>query len=466
MQQLQRQTSQSPLIQELSQLLAPWDRRHEYRRRMDAAWKPIAEKYGNMADRCVLCGESPRWRCHVRPQEEGFCPDGNLVPLCERGAISNVVAQALKVWWEREPKDRTTPEWSAWNNISFGSLLKELALDAKVGCHKLLDDGFISVQAMASAVPGRLHKEVREKALVVSMSKLDSNFGAATVRHIRLKQLQKRACSFEEGSDAWCLEYCELISTARRLSSPRMMGRALRTAQQVLRHVETNKAITGTTRCRFYYEYALTFMQRHPDPDFYLAIARLRESVKEAVSDPRSAAMSELELIHAEMLAARPRSQGPLPDWEARQDAALQALSNDADKRWTMNQRLHRCQIRLKQGLNWQDTLREVTSIRDARHELTLANGWTRFQAVHLASLEGMAYAQGGEIEKALNALARATIVMSFGCRGKRAEGYRDIAMCAAWALGQRRGEGRRCSQATSLADRMIDGRSGVWWIA
>lgn len=463
MERLQKQTSQSPLIQELGRLLGPWDLRHRYRNRMNAAWKPIAKQYGEMAARCVLCGESPRWRCHVRPQEEGFCPDDNLVPLCERGAISKVISKALAVWWERELKDRTTPEWKEWNLITFRSLLRELSINAEVGCHKLLDDGFISVQTMTSVVLGRLHREVRERALDVSMSRLNSNFGAATIRHLRLRQLRKRAGSFEKGSEPWCLEYCEFISTARRLSSPRMMTYALRAVQEVLPHIETNNAITCTTRSRFYYEYALTEMQRHPDPNIHHAIDLLHKSVA-ATDDPRSAAMSELELIHAEMLAAKPGSL-ILLDLEARQKAALRVVSKDADKRWTVNQRLHRCQVLLKRGLDWQDILAEVTRIRDARHKLTLANGWTRFQAVHLASLEGMAYAQGGESEKALVALARATIVMSFGCRGKRPEGYKDIAMCAAFVLGQGPGEECRCSQVKDIADRMLDGRSGVWCI-
>lgn len=460
----QKQTSQSPLIQEVGKLLIPWDRRHHYRRGMDAAWKPIARNYGEMADRCVLCGKSPSWRCHVRPQEEGFCPDDNLVPLCERGSISKVIGKALTVWWRREPKDRTTPQWKKWNLIAFGSLLKELSIEEEVGCHKLLDDGFISVRTMTSVVPGRLHEEIRERALAVPMSKLDSNFGAATVRHFRLQQLKRRASSFNKGSEAWCREYCEFISTARRLSSPHRMTGALQAVQEVLPYVESNKAITDTTRSRFYYEYALTEMQRHPDPNIHYAIELLCKSIT-ATDNPRQAATSELERIHAEMLVAQ--SASPiLSDLEHRQDAALRAVSKDADKRWTVNQRLHRCQIRLKRGMNWQDTLTEVTSIRDARHELTLANGWTRFQAVHLACLEGMAYAQGRESEKALVALARATIVMSFGCRGKRPEGYKDIAMCAASVLDQRLGEESRRDEIRDLADRMIDGRSGVWCIA
>ena len=460
----QQQIGQSPLIRELGKLLAPWDLRHHYRGRMNAAWKPIAKQYGEMADRCVLCGKLPRWRCHIWPQEEGFCPDDNLVPLCERGAISKVICKALSEWWKREPEDRTTLKWKAWNLITFGNLLRELSIDAEVGCHKLLDDGFISVQTMTSIIPGRLHEEVRERALDVPMSKLDSNFGAATIRHIRLRQLQNRTSSFEKGSDAWCLEYCEIISTARRLSSPRIMTRALQAVQEVLPHVETNKAITGKTRSRFYYEYALTEMQRHPDPNIHHAIDLLRESIA-ATDDPRSAAMSELELIHAEMLAAQPESD-IFPDLERRQRAALLPVSNDDDKRWPLNQQLHRCQVRLKRGLNWQDTLNELRSIRDARHKLTLANGWTRFQAVHLACLEGMAYAQGGESDQALFALARAAIIMSIGCRGKRPEGYKDIAMCAASILGQRPVEARRYYKVKSIADRMIDGRSGVWCIA
>lgn len=454
------QTSQSPDIRELARLLEPWDMRSRNRRRMDVAWRKVAARFGEKAANCIVCGGAPIWRCHVRPQEDGFGPEENLVPLCERGPISPAIGSVLEAWWAREPNQKSGTAWKEWNRMSFAQLVREK--EARISCHKLLDDGFISVQAIASCSTGNLHPEIRIKALDVPMTKLDSNFGATTLRHRRLQKLKVYASSLSVGSDEWCKAHCELISTARRLSSPRAMRAALE-AVSVVESAVDSAAITPRTRSWFYYEKGLTWMQRHPDPDIRQAIACLQRSIGVAGDATKSSAMSELELIHAEMLAAVSTSRSNFPDWEVRQDRALQVLSDEPDKRWTVNQRLHRAQIRLKK---WQDphgVLEELASIRDARYQMTLANGWTRFQAVHLASAEGLAYAQAEQYEEAMVALARATIVMSSGCRGKRPEGYRDIASCAAWVLKRMRGQKERARQVAALAARMVDGRSGVW---
>lgn len=455
-----KQTSQVPPILELAKLLQPWDRRVLHRNHMKPAWKEVVEKIGDRATVCMICGRDRVIKGHVLPQSDGFLPWKNLVPLCERRQISPYITKALEKWWSAEPGTKNLDDWKLWNQLTFGQLLGGDEHD--IGCHKLYDEGLISVHKMSNCEPTRSNPDLRHSALEVPMCKLDSTFSAGTSRHVRLKHLKKYASSFTEGSNEWCEAHCEYISTSRRLASKVVMNRALRVISKVNSHI-TNRSISPKVRSRFYYEEALTWMQRHPDPDKQKAIECLEKSIEAAEDEAKSSAMSTLELIRAEMIRSVSVTNAQRLKWEKRQREVLSVIEKEPNKRWDVNHRLHRVKIRIKAHYKPDVVLEEIESIRQARCHLTLVNGWTQFQGIHLLSLRGMVHAQLDHYEDALFDITSAIMTMKHGCIGKRVEGYKDIALCAAWALTHMKGQSHRAKKVAVIANKMVDGRSGIW---
>lgn len=97
---------------------------------------------------------------------------------------------------------------------------------------------------------------------------------------------------------------------------------------------------------------------------------------------------------------------------------------------------------------------------RTLRDDLTVATGWTQFQAVHLNTIEGAVLALEKDYENALRLLSRALIPMK--ARGKRPEGYLDVARCAAWVL-TKAGQKADARSLRAAIWNLHDGRSGFW---
>ncbi len=74
-----------------------------------------------------------------------------------------------------------------------------------------------------------------------------------------------------------------------------------------------------------------------------------------------------------------------------------------------------------------------------------------------------MAQALLHNYHEALYDITSAINTMKGGCRGKRSEGYKDLALCAVWVLSHVPGEASRANKVFAFAQSMIDGRSGTW---
>ena len=126
---------------------------------------------------------------------------------------------------------------------------------------------------------------------------------------------------------------------------------------------------------------------------------------------------------------------------------------------------MHMAQLQIK-AQRLEDAKESIRRARRLRANLTANNGWTLFQAVHLNIIEGARYALEHDYDNALRLLARALIPMK-QARGKRPEGYLDVARCAAWVL---RKQAERDAAAAAKIGKVIenihDGRSGFWPIS
>ena len=95
------------------------------------------------------------------------------------------------------------------------------------------------------------------------------------------------------------------------------------------------------------------------------------------------------------------------------------------------------------------------------RAQRDLRNGRRQIQGIHWLTIDAIAAAHHAKPEEALRLSVRALALMR-AARGKRPEGYKDLAWCATWALG-RIGDKGRAATARRIATEMVDGRSGFW---
>lgn len=181
--------------------------------------------------------------------------------------------------------------------------------------------------------------------------------------------------------------------------------------------------------------------------------------------------MSHLELVHAEFLASTLGEVVKRKDkWSRRQDNALAAVDADASLpphhkgRWRMNYLMHRAKLLAKAALCGAATPEELSGALEAawtfRNTCTIVDGWTRFQGVHLVTLEGIVLHVRHDHEKALRCVARGLRPMTKG-RGKRPEGMKDAAYCMARCFDSLALTGKR-DKAKEEGDAVFDQRSGV----
>ncbi len=422
--------------------------------------------------RCALCGHNvplaPRIAAaHIFPLEEGGqTEESNLIPLCEGALhISTAISKTLD-WLSKQVIPKA---------VSFGQgLTVALGKDPEViGCHKLLDYGLISRTAIRDVKNTRPKRrgyvEIRHAALNIPLDRLDTEFSPGTSRSRRITRLKRRVLQAFPSADERIVETCKLISAARRLVSPRYLSLAqkhCRHLQEFLRQHWSN--ISPANLSRFYYEHALLSMVQQPKPDLRQTIRSLEKSFRYArVGGEQSGwARSRLEWVHAQTFASSKITARQYARLMKAQEECIQILApkrggGDPDKiRWMMNSLMHRAQLQVKAG-RINDARDSVQRARELRDHLNVATGWTQFQAVHLNAIEGAILAWTGEYERALRLLSRALIPMR-ATRGKRPEGYKDIAQSAAWVLKQM-GRKEEARKVDYIARRMVDGRSGFW---
>ncbi len=454
--------------------LAAFLERHDHLDRERRRTARVAERcFGPRPSwKCALCGrakpEVPRiGRAHIVALEEGGSTDqANLIPLCEGTVwVSTALARALD-WYSQQ----TAP-----SKLSFVAALGRCSsiTEADMGCHKLFDSGLISRSTIREVHANRprwgAYRHIRDEALNVPLADLASEFNPTSARARGVQRLSRQRLDSHEISEDWCRTTCRLISAARRLADDVFLSLARNLLAELDRvHRSRPPSISTGTWSLFFYEKAMVLMVKQPRPDLAGAILALGRSCKLArqAKDDRGYAMSRLEWVHANTFASRTMTAQRYRGLVREQDEARRLLGYKGEpqtadeKRWAMNYLMHRAQLQIK-ARRTADARQSVAQARNLREQLTVATGWAQFQAVHLNTIEGAILALDGDYTNALRLLARALIPMK-SARGKRPEGYLDVARCAAWVLIQARmlREGVRLRAAVR---NLHDGRSGFW---
>ncbi len=422
--------------------------------------------------KCALCGRGkpqvPRiGTAHIVPLEEGGSTDqDNLIPLCE-GTVWVSTALALALDWHSQ---QTTPA-----NLSFVDALGRSSrfTEDDLGCHKLFDSGLISRSTIREVRATRSgwgqYRRAREAALNLPLADLASEFNPTSARARGVERLSRQRLESETVPETWCRATCKLISAARRLADDAFLSLARNLVSQLVRLYRSRPpGISKSAWSLFFYENALVLMVQQPRPDLAGAILALKRSFTLATEaeDDRGYAMSRLEWVHANTFASNTMSARAYRGLAREQEDARRRLGYKGDpqtadeKRWVMNYLMHRAQLQIK-ARRTADARESLAQARNLREQLTVATGWTQFQAVHLNTIEGAILAFEEDYTNALRLLARALIPMK-SARGKRPEGYLDVARCAAWVLikaGNQKG-GRDLRNAVR---NLHDGRSGFW---
>jgi hypothetical protein len=415
---------------------------------------------------CALCGRAKPevpdiGRAHIVALEEGGkTRDDNLIPLCEgERRVSTALGIALDWYSEHQAND----------SISLAAGLARVGIsEAQLGCHKLFDAGLISTANIRDvrSHTGRWghYNNLRDQVFAGPISSLATEFNPTSARARGVRGLRHRLSQLETGSEEWFLSACKLISAARRLANPEFLSLALRYTTELDRFA-TGRAssVSLAGLALFFYEKALVFMVQQPEPDLTAAIRALQRSCDCArtAKDNRSFALSRLEWVHAKTFAAGPMTASAFQALTDEQERAIALLGKTAgEPRWMFNHLIHKAQLQVKAN-RVSMTRDTVARARALRETLTVSTGWAQFQAVHINSIEGAILALEGEYADALRLLARALIPMK-ASRGKRPEGYLDVARCAAWVL-KRKGQGEEARELEELAKHLRDGRSGFW---
>lgn len=463
------------LISELTELLLEWDWLETERCKTGHVAKTA---FRGRADwKCALCGarkNQPRdvIAAHILPlAEAGKTEKKNLIPLCHGGSISVAVGHALK-------KFSSTPsqmEAMKSKATSLGSALNAAESNAEqtIGCHQLLDSGLISrreIRQVRDALQNwGQHAGRRRQCFKTPLSQLDVEFNPGVGRNSLYSTAKNRLESACIQDKKWVANVGILMTLARRSFNRRIFPVAERYGgilEAFLERTESQNA--DIRRDKAYYELALLVMIQLPQPNLTKAIQLLQQSCDEAkrLGDLKSWSMSRLEWVHARIFAADYMADEEYKELVREQDEAIRQLGlgegqSDAHiSRWFMNYLMHRTQLHLKAGKIEQASQsgREAWSFRET---LNVTTGWRQFQAVHLNTIDGVIRAWQGEYEESLRFLARAARVMR-AARGKRPEGYKDVANCAAWVLAQM-GKTAAAAKADRISREMVDGRSGFW---
>ncbi len=445
-------------IRRISALLAPFDRKGEERRRTDAvAVRAFGPRPGW---RCAICGQRKHGSlfvaaAHIMPLAEGGTTnEANVITLCDAKAIlPTVIGDLLSTL----PRDES---------ISLAEALRRRRVSARelAPCHKLFDAGFIRTSSIRSLRESWRDKkrwpdatQLRDDALSAPLAKLNSDYNPARDRHTALRRLQHEV--HQPGSIEWFKAQCRVISAARRLASSRAFGVAVRVrdALEVFISGRTKTWSDAGVESWFHYESALVWMQDWDNPSLLRAIEMLRESYElvQGAEAPKSWAMSRLEYLHACMLNDANLDRSYLQQFCEQQNECVEVLP-----RWRINALIHRAQCALKCRVLDEAAclLEELVTERD---KLTVADGWTQFQRMHILCLRAVLLAHVGDVKSSVSTAAR--VFRSFRvARGKRPEGFLDVAQAARYALAQS-GEHKRANELGALIADMKDARSGGW---
>jgi len=473
--------SDSVLIQELADILRNYDDLPSERNETNR----IAERYYGPREkwRCVVCSRSTAGgvrrieASHITPLLEGgkTTPE-NLILLCVGTVhISTALRKVLDRFssWVGKAKVRH-------KSPSFAKALNKFGEDTKsVGCHHLLDYGFFTRNMVRNVPrkPGSLEnlRQLRSNALRIPLDRLDTDFSPAAARSRRINRLKREVKRLygltgrNSKFDQWFQKSCELISAARRPASEEYLKIAQDQCHELQRFLHEHiDSISPSLLSWFYYEQALVCAVQQT-PDINAAICALAESMDYArkAHDEQRWAMSGIEKVHMSILAENALTTQRYQELLEEQERYLQTiLSKDPEgkapntMRWKMNAMMHRARLQIKANRIDQAAL-SLMEARAFRDNLNVSTGWTEHQAIYLNSIEGMIAARRGDYEHSLRLLSRALIPMH-PKKGKRPETFKDIALCAAWVLRQM-GRIKDADRVADIAERTIDGRSGVW---
>jgi len=456
------------LLRELSKLLEPFDDLMRERRKTEYNAKAAFGPRHNW--KCAICGRSMPAvpliaAAHITPlQECGSTTQENLIPLCEGiRRFCLTLASAL---------DLFSPQSDS--GMLLRTALTTLGMNAdELGCHKLLDGGLISrkqIRQLRTNTNGwGKHSGIREAVFDTPLCKLNSEYSPSSARIRTLARLKRTLKDSALSPADWFNRRREIISAARRLTSIRYLKMAKRHSNELEVYL-TSRAdvIPLKSQSQFLYEKALLFMIDDKEPNLQAAINALEKSCDLATQgdDVLGWAMSRLEWVHASTWAATEITPEYFDQLMNHQNEAIQILIRHREPglllaiRWQLNSLVHRAELEVKAG-RMDAALATIKCAKELRDKLTVTEGWAEFQAVHLNTTEAAACALKSDFGRSLKLLSRGLVLMQAGV-GKRPEGYKDIANCAAWVFEQR-GNSELAGSVRSIADRMVDGRSGLW---
>ncbi len=420
---------------------------------------------------CAVCGRStPQVEkiafAHIVPLEEGGTTSAdNLIPLCEGTVLlSTTLARVLD--WQSRLADPCP--------ITFGEALLS-ALDIRpeaIGCHKLFDSCLMTRRAIRNVRERRGEwggfSQLRGTVFEYPLTNLGAEYSPTSARRRTVRRIMSGLAAFDSSDDAWYEQVCKLISASRRTSAQSVFHIAQYYCKKLDKLLQQGDRSSAKIRARVYYEKALVSMAQQPDPDLRGAVRHLERSCWYAKKANHLAgwAMSRLEWVHAKTFSSPSIDTRTYQRMLAQQDLALAVLTGGGkvkgpdEIRWVMNALEHRAQLQVK-ARRIDDAAESLGRARDYRDNLTVVAGWTKYQAIHMNTIHGAIAALQGHYDDALRLLSRALIPMRVS-RGKRPEGYLDVARCAAWTLGQL-GRSADTRRVRHVAREMRDGRSGFW---
>lgn len=444
--------------------------------------------------KCWICGrkkddgKSVRYiaAAHIRPIEEGGTTTStNLIPLCEgEMALSTTLEQVLN-WCAAKNEDSRKKK-------SLAEALKSARICNinNLGCHQFFDFGLISrakirhVRRLGSQESGS-HHAVRQEALNTPLEFLATDYSPANARQKSVSRLKSKISKLERARRKnipnWFEINRQLISASRRLSAKKFLQIATKIGNALEKFLNSDDrgVINKRERSAFFYEKAFICMISDP-PDLRKALYYLKLSCAEVENSDnpkyqKSEVMSRSEWVHATTFFASEISDDLYKELIDVQNQCLDninKLNGEDVGRWKMNIDMHRVQLQLK-AKKISDARACFTAIINERDKRDVTNGWTPFQGVHMNIIDGVLLAhEAVEFDKdsenfrdrlrsSLRRLARAAATMA-AARGKRPEGYKDLAECAAWVLKQI-GDEERHAVIDSIAKNIMDGRSGIW---
>lgn len=411
--------------------------------------------------KCAVCGgvdpSVPVDAAHLLALEEnGTTVEENLLPLCSTSLDGR---RRNAGFWLQRLLDQYEGQ-----GISLQSAAQVHGI--RMGCHELLDYGLVSKETLAD--PTTRTSLVRTQALAKALDGAGGEFGVRS-KGSKVTEARTKVSNAKTLPDLLVAE-CALISLLRRTGDAGVRE-ALDRCRGLVGAIGDD---SSAPRSRFYYEFALALQVGERQQGLRETKAYLAKSKGAATPDSGSWGMSEIELVHAEVLSAHPKTVGRhVQSWMQRQDVGLVSIDQDSKlnahnkARWRMNYLMHRSRMLAKVAVAQRrpDTAKVREALERAwryRNGITAEAGWTRFQSVHLVTLEGIVLHLEGKYVEALACLARALRPMTTG-RGKRPEGVSDIAYCMSRCF---RAIGRESAarKADTLAREVLDQRSGVLW--